>query len=121
MKHQRLASLLAVALLLACSSIVLAADPSAEDTDTRMVAAKVVEVTDMRISVITRSGVEHVIAIDSTDTKVMMEGNPVSLKDLREGDIVTVELDEQKPVKFARNIDISLQSNANSLVARAKP
>ncbi len=120
MKRQRLASLFAGILLLACSSAALAANEIQEDTDTRMVSAKVVEVTDMRISIISRSGVEHVIAIDNSDTKVMLEGNLVSLKDLREGDIVTVELDEQNPVKFAKNIDISVQANA-SLVARAKP
>jgi ABC-type Fe3+-hydroxamate transport system substrate-binding protein len=120
MKHQRLASLFAAVLLLAFSTVALAADEPQADTDTRMVSAKVVEVTDMRISIITRAGVEHVIAIDNSDTTVMLEGNLVSLKDLREGDIVTVELDEQNPVKFAKNIDISLQS-ANSLVARAKP
>lgn len=77
---------------------------SDEDTDTRFVNAKVVEVTDAHISVMARSGVEHVIAIDNKDTQVTMDGRVVSLKDLREGDIVTIELDAQKQVKFARNI-----------------
>jgi hypothetical protein len=120
MKQRRRASLFASILLLTFSTVALAADEPREDTDTRMTAAEVVEVTDMRISVISRSGIEHVIAIDNSDTKVMLEGNVVSLKDLRKGDIVTVELDEKSPVKFARNIAISLQAN-NALVARAKP
>src|SRR3712207_3095403 len=67
------------------------------DSDTRMVDAKVVEVTERRISVIARTGVEHVIAIDDTTTKVSVKGKPVSLKDLRKGDVVTVELDELNP------------------------
>jgi hypothetical protein len=76
------------------------------DTDLRLVDARVVEVTDARISVIARTGVEHVIAIDRVDTKVMINGDVVSLKDIREGDVITVELDAQNPVKFARNISM---------------
>jgi hypothetical protein len=81
-------------------------EDSNEDTDTRMIDAKVVEVTDARISVIARSGVEHVIAIDRTDTKVTIDGMAVSLQDVREGDLITVELDANNPVKFARNISL---------------
>ncbi len=81
-------------------------EDSNEDTDTRIVDAKVVEVTDARISVIARSGVEHVIAIDRTDTRVTIDGVVVSLKDVREGDLITVELDANNPVKFARNISM---------------
>jgi hypothetical protein len=81
-------------------------EDSNEDTDTRMVDAKVVEVTDARISVIARSGVEHVIAVDRTDTRVTIDGVLVSLKDVREGDLITVELDANNPVKFARNISM---------------
>ncbi len=43
----------------------------------------------------------------------------VSLKDVKEGDIVTVELDESSAVKFAKNIVTEVQSN--SQVARIKP
>jgi hypothetical protein len=86
-----------------------------EDTDLRIVDAKVVEVTDDRISVIARSGVEHVIAIDRADTKVMIDGEVVSCKDVREGDVLTIELDAQNPMKFARNI--SMRSE-NTVVAR---
>ena len=77
-----------------------------EDTDLRLIDARVVEVTDARISVIARTGVEHVIAIDRTDTKVAIDGEVVSLKDVREGDVITIELDAQNPVKFARNISM---------------
>jgi len=89
------------------------------EDDTRMVDAKVVEVTDTRISLIAQTGVEHVIAIDNVDTKVKIENKILSLKDVKEGDIVTVELDESSAVKFAKNIVIEAQSN--SQVARVKP
>jgi hypothetical protein len=81
-------------------------EDSNEDTDTRMIDAKVVEATDTRISIIARSGVEHVIGIDRTDTKVTIDGIAVSLQDVREGDLITVELDVNNPVKFARNISM---------------
>ena len=77
-----------------------------EDTDLRIVDARVVEVTDERISVIARSGVEHVIAINRADTKVMIDGEVVSCKDVRVGDVLTIELDAQNPLKFARNISM---------------
>jgi hypothetical protein len=109
------------ALLLAIfSTTALAAAASDEDTDTRMIDAKVVEVADNHISVIARSGVEHVIAIDGSDTKVKIEGRLVSLKDVREGDVVTVELDARKQLKFARNIVIAVQANSSE-VATARP
>lgn len=118
MRRKSIAVIIALTLIAAAQTAALAAD-NENDTDTRLVAAKVVEVTDGRISVIARSGVEHVIAIDDKDTKVRVEGKLVSLKDVREGDMVTVELDELSPVKFARNIQVSTQSG--SQVARAKP
>ncbi len=89
------------------------------DTDTHITEAKVIEVSDTRISVIAQSGVEHVIAVDGAGTKVKIEDQTLSPKDVRVGDIVTVELDEMKPVKFANNIVIALPSD--SQVARAKP
>jgi len=114
-------------ILAAAVAIVLAALSAApsfaanggEDTDTRKVNAKVVEVTDDHISVIARSGVEHVIAINDSATKVSMKGKAVSLKDLRLGDVVTVELDEQNPLKFAKRINIAGQ--ADSELATAVP
>ena len=84
-----------------------------EDTDTRMVDAKVVEVTDDHISVIARTGVEHVIATADVATKVTIEGKQVSLKDLRQGDVVTVELDAENPLKFARRINIAVRSGSD--------
>lgn len=119
MMRKNLAIMFAAIILAAGSAQALAADGRDTDTDTRLVSAKVVEVTDARISVIARTGVEHVIAIDDASTKVMLEGKHVSIKDLREGDIVTVELDEVNPLKFARHIDVAAQSN--SQVAKAKP
>lgn len=80
------------------------------DTDTRMVDAEVVEVTEHRISVIAQTGVEHVIAIADSDTKVSLNGKPVALKNLRKGDVVTIELDELNPLKFAKQIKIAVPS-----------
>jgi len=99
-------SLLMVGLLVAlcATSTQAASTPGDEDTDTRFVQAKVVEVAEGHISVVTRSGVEHVIGVDREGTRVTIDGRAVSLKDVREGDIVTVELDERNPVKFARTI-----------------
>lgn len=119
MRRQNFTALFAAILLAVFSTSALAANISDEDTDTRFVNARVTEVNDTHISVMARTGVEHVIAIDSADTKVKIEGKLISLKDVREGDIVTVELDEQNPLKFARNIVIAVQ--ADSQVAKARP
>ena len=120
MRRHNLASIFAALLIAVFSQVGLAAAAHGdEDTDTRLVDAQVVEVSDARIAVIARTGVEHVIAIDSAATKVMINGQFVSLKDVREGDVVTVELDEQNPVKFASNISIAVQSN--SQVAGVRP
>jgi hypothetical protein len=118
MKRKALASILAAALLTLFSNAVYAATGgSDEDTDTRFVQAKIVEVAETHISVMARTGVEHVIAVDRKSTKVTIDGQAVSLKDVREGDIATIELDAQKQVKFARNI--ALQSD-QSQVARVR-
>lgn len=110
MKQRHLVNILTAALLLTFLSFTAARASSLgdanEDTDTRMIDAHVVEVTDARISIVARTGVEHVIAIDRTDTKVTIDGLVVSLQDLREGDVVTVELDAKNPMKFARNISM---------------
>ena len=86
------------------------------DTDNRLVNAKVLEITDARISVLAQTGVEHVIAIDMEKTRVTREGKSVSIKEVREGDVITVDLDEKNPVKFARNI--SMKADTGSAVAR---
>jgi len=110
-KLQFLFGVLAVMILTSLSASAQAvSDPANEDTETKMIDAKVVEVTDTRISVFARSGVEHVIAIDREGTRVTIEGRAVSLKDVREGDLISIELDEDNPVKFAKNISLSTSS-----------
>jgi hypothetical protein len=111
MNKRYLAGLLAALLLTVFSTTALAAinDDNRDDTDTRIFSAKVVEVADGHISVIARSGVEHVIAIDNSGTRVTIEEQAVSLKDVREGDVITIELDEKNPVKFARTISMSTE------------
>lgn len=86
------------------TAIQAASDGSNDDTDTNIIGARVVELAESHISVMARTGIEHVIAVDSAATKVTIDGKLVSLKDIREGDVVTVELDAKKPVKFAKNI-----------------
>jgi hypothetical protein len=106
MRKRDLVTILAAGLLIFFSTATWAATDGDrdEDTDTRLVNAKVVEVSEARISVIAQTGVEHVIAIDRADTKVTIDGEVVSVKDVREGDVITVELDAQNPIKFAKNI-----------------
>ncbi len=118
-KLQFLTGAFAVLLLAAfsASAQAVADNKASEDTETRLVDAKVVEVADNHISVIASTGVEHVIEINNEGTKVSIEGEEVSLKNVREGDIVTVELDEQNPVKFAKNISMS---SATEQVARVR-
>jgi type II secretory pathway pseudopilin PulG len=110
MNRKYLVSILAALLLTFFSISVRAAiNDEREDTDTRFIDAQVVEVADGHISVIARSGVEHVIAIDNLKTKVTIDDQEVSLKDVREGDIITIELDEQNPMKFARVISMTAE------------
>jgi hypothetical protein len=119
MKRRYVASLLAALLLTFFSSAALAAnDDKNEDTDLLKVDARVVEVADGHIAIIARSGVEHVIAIDSASTKVTIEGQEVSLKDVREGDVITVELDEHNPMMFARTITMSTEQAQVARVSR---
>jgi hypothetical protein len=104
MKRQALATTF-FALLLALGPAALASDD--KDTDTRFVGARLVEVCETRISVMTRENIEHVIAVDGAGTKVRIGGRVVPLKELQAGDVVTVDLDEENPVKFARDIQIN--------------
>lgn len=107
---KRLLAAAALALLVSFSpNPAMASGDDDSDTDTRFVKARVVEVGERRIAVITRSEVEHVIAVDGENTKVRVGGRLVSVKDLREGDVVTVELDELNPMKFARNITVGVR------------
>jgi hypothetical protein len=119
MRRKPLAGFLVVLLFTFFSITIQAATSVAdEDTDTRIAQAKVVEVAESRISVIARTGIEHVIAVDSKGTKVTIDGRVVSLQDVREGDIVTVELDAQKPVKFAKNIEMRSEQSQVARVRR---
>lgn len=83
-----------------------------KDTDTRLVNATVEEITDAHLSVIAQTGVEHVIAIDLEKTRVTKDGKSVSIKEVREGDVITIELDEKNPVKFAKNISMRTEATA---------
>ena len=118
MKRRSLASLIAVVLALAAYAPALAASDGEKDSDTVMVDAKVVEVNQSHISVVARTGVEHVIATDAADTHVTLKGKRVNVKRLRVGDVVTVELDALNPLKFARRIVIGDQGGATLASAR---
>ena len=118
MCRRSLASLFAVILALAAYAPALAAADGAEDTDVLMVDAKVVETGARHISVIARTGVEHVIATDAADTHVTHKGKRVELKRLRVGDVVTVHLDAANPLKFARRIVIGEQGGTAVASAR---
>ena len=119
MRRRSLAGLIAVMLTLAAYAPALAAsDGAPPDTDVRKVDAKVVEVNDRHISIVARTGVEHVIATDAADTHVTLRGQRVELKKLRVGDVVTVDLDASSQMKFARRIVIGEQSG--DTVASAK-
>ena len=107
MNQKRLAGLLATLLLIVVSSGIRAAvNNDNDDTDTRIEGARVVEVAESHISVVARSGVEHVVAVDAAGTKVTRSGGTACIKDLRNGDIVTMDLDAKKPVKFATHISV---------------
>ena len=119
MKRKPLAGLLAAVLLTFFSNgIQAAAVLTEEDTDNLIVQARVVEVAEAHISVMARSGVEHVIAVDREGTKVTIDGRVVSLKDVREGDVATIELDAHKQVKFARNISMRSEQSQVARVRR---
>ncbi len=120
MRRRSLASLFAVLLALAAYSPALAASDGEQpqDTDVRKVDAKVVEVNRQHISIVARTGVEHVIAVDTADTHVTLKGKRVEMKKLRVGDVVTVDLDVANPQKFARRIIIGEQSGETLASAR---
>jgi hypothetical protein len=110
MRRRSLATLFAIMLTLGTCAPALAASDGAEDTDVRKVDAKVVEVNDSHISIVARTGVEHVIATDAADTHVTLRGKRVELKKLRVGDVVTVDLDASSQLKLARRIVIGERS-----------
>jgi hypothetical protein len=112
MRRRSLAFLIAFLLSAFVYAPALAGVSDEEDTDARLVDAKVVEVNDRHISVIARTGVEHVIATDTTDTHVTFKGKRIAFKRLKVGDIVTVELDAVNPLKFARRIVVGEQAGS---------
>jgi hypothetical protein len=118
MKRLSLAFMLSILVSLAAHTAALAATAKGDDTDAQMVDAKVVEVNDTHISVVARTGVEHVIATDAADTHVVRKGKRVKFKELKVGDLVTVELDASKSVKFARHIVIGEQPATDVASAR---
>jgi hypothetical protein len=119
MKRRSLAIIISILVSAAAhTASALAAGPTDDDTDARMVDAKVVEVNDSHISVVARTGVEHVIATDTADTHVVRKGKRVKFKELKVGDLVTVELDASKSVKFARHIVIGEQPSNDVASAR---
>jgi hypothetical protein len=105
---------LALALMLG-TNVAQAANLDDKDTDGRLVNVRVVEVSDERISVVTREGVEHVISVCQINTQVRRGKQYVHCKDLRVDDVVTIVLDEEKPIKFAKNIEV------REMVAENKP
>ncbi len=109
MKRRSLAIVISILVSMAAYPAAMAAGQKEDDTDARMVDAKVVEVNSNHISVVARSGVEHVIATDASDTHVVRKGRRVKFKDVKVGDMVTVELDAAKSMKFARHIVIGEQ------------
>ncbi|HEX8633002.1 MAG TPA: hypothetical protein VF703_02505 [Pyrinomonadaceae bacterium] len=88
------------------TSVVRAANFDDHDPEGRLVNVRVVEVSDERISVMTREGVEHVIAVCQVNTQVKRGKQYVHSKDLRVDDVVTIVLDAEKTVKFAKNIEV---------------
>jgi hypothetical protein len=102
-------------MLMVGANVAQAANLNDNDTEGRLVDVRVVEVSDERISVVTREGVEHVIAVCQINTQVKRGKQYVHGKDLRVDDIVTVMLDEEKPIKFAKNIEV------REMVAENKP
>ena len=95
----------ALALMLG-TNVALAANLDDNDTEGRLVNVRVVEVSDERISVVTQEGVEHVIAVCQINTQVRRGKQYVHCKDLRVDDVVSIVLDEEKPIKFAKNIEV---------------
>ncbi|MDQ1589528.1 MAG: hypothetical protein QOG71_155 [Pyrinomonadaceae bacterium] len=93
-------------MLMLGANVARAATLDDNDTEGRLVNVRVVEVSDERISVLTREGVEHVIAVCQINTQVKRGKQYVHCKDLRVDDVVTIVLDEEKPVKFAKNIEV---------------
>lgn len=104
----KFASILALIICAQLGATTVQARTTSEDAvESSYTEAKVVEVSATRIAVIAKSGVEHVIAIDGKKTKVYREGQAVMAEEIKEGDIVTVDLDLDNPIKVARSIEMA--------------
>ncbi len=112
--NRAILGILAFALMLG-TNVAQAASLDDNDTEGRLVNVRVVEVSDTRISVVTADGVEHVISVCQINTQVKRGKQYVHCKDLRVDDVVTIVLDEEKPIKFAKNIEV------REMVAENKP
>ncbi len=88
------------------ANVALATNVDDHNSEGRLVNVRIVEVGDERISVMTREGVEHVIAVCQIKTQVKRGKRDVHFNDLRMDDVVTIVLDEEKLVKFAKNIEV---------------
>ena len=116
MKCKNRTRALILAISLCVSGVAAIAQQKAQDPENGFIAARVVEVTDSRVSVIAATGVEHVIRIDEKKTRMRLEGRKVSVKKLREGDVVNIVLDSDNPIKFAKSI--SMVEGASELASR---
>jgi hypothetical protein len=85
MKRRSLAVMLGILVSVAAHTVSARAAATDDDTDARMVDAKVVEVNDNHISVVARTGVEHVIATDASDTHVVRKGKPREVQGVEGG------------------------------------
>ncbi len=81
-----------------------------DEIDNRFVDTMVTEVSESSIAILAVTGVEHVIALDKNKTKVMIDGKEVGPGQIKEGDIVTIELDAKNPCKLARQIELNSTS-----------
>ncbi len=106
MRKANLAIFGAVIFLMLGANAALAASADDTDTDQRLVNVRIVEVNDEHISVMTREGVEHVIVVGQVNTIVTRGKESVHCKDLKVDDVVTIELDEDKLMKFAKVIRV---------------
>lgn len=116
-KKQFRLAVLVLAVAAFSSNVTFAAIRSdGDDTESKFSNARVIEVTESHISIVATTGVEHVVAVDGNHTAVLVNGIRVSIKDLREGDLVSIQLDVKNPVMFAR--EIRLAQHASEVAAK---
>ena len=119
--RRRASFMFGIALLVALGATRgIAAVNNNDDPDNRLIDARVVEVNERHISVVARTGVEHVIAVDRTGTRVRRGNKYVSFAELRKDDIITIDLDEARQIKFAKQIEITHPSG-DQVASRPRP